>query len=419
MLDRFEVEGGIPLRGKIAISGSKNATLPLMAAALLADGNTVIENAPDLQDIRTMAMVLKVLGADVRFQDHRLIIDSKAVRDVEAPYELVRKMRASFYVLGPLLARFGKARVSLPGGCALGPRPVDLHLKALQKLGCEITIDAGYVIAKAERMTGARVSFDIASVGATGNLLMAAVAAHGTTIIENAACEPEITDLADMLNAMGANISGAGSKHIEVVGPTPLKPVTWKVIPDRIETGTFLIAVAATKGKATLEECRPDHLMIVLEKLLDAGVTSETTQNTISIDATSTKLKAVDLTTQVYPGFPTDLQAPWTSLMCLADGDSSISDTIYPERFSHIPELVRLGAIIRKELNSIHVRGVSTLAGASVMCSDIRAGAGLVIATLAAKGYSDLLRVYHLDRGYEKIEEKVSRLGGKVRRLRE
>jgi UDP-N-acetylglucosamine 1-carboxyvinyltransferase len=419
LLDRFEVEGGRRLQGTIGCAGSKNAALPLMAAALMADGITVLENVPDLQDIHTMAMVLRVIGADVRLENGVLTVDAANCNSWDAPYELVRKMRASFYVLGPLLYRFGQARVSLPGGCALGPRPVDLHIKGVKRLGCDVQVDAGYVVAKAERLHGARVLFDMSSVGATGNVMMAALAAEGVTVIDNAACEPEIVDLAQMLVAMGAEIRGVGTNRLEVAGPARLKPVHWKVIPDRIVAGTYIIAGAVTGGRVTVTGCRPDHLTMLLDKLDETGVHVEIAGNSVTVTPPSRRLTAVDVTTAVYPGFPTDLQAPWTSLMSLAEGTSVITDTIYSERFAHIPELMRLGANIRKDLNSIHIEGVDKLTGASVMCSDIRAGAGLVLAALAAEGRSDVLRVYHLDRGYERMEESFTQLGGKVSRFRE
>ena len=420
MLDRFEVEGGKPLKGAVTCSGSKNAALPLMAAALMAEGVTTLENVPDLADIHTMAMVLRFIGADVKLEGGTLTIDASNCRSSEAPYELVRKMRASFYVLGPLLYRFGRARVSLPGGCALGPRPVDLHIKGVKKLGCDIQIDAGYVVAKAERLRGARVLFDISSVGATGNVIMAALAADGVTVIDNAACEPEIVELAQMLVAMGAEIRGIGANRLEVAGPARLKPVRWKVIPDRIVAGTYLTAGVITGGSVTVNACRPDHLTMLLDKLDEAGAHVAIAGNSVTVSVEADKrLKAVDVTTAVYPGFPTDLQAPWTALMALADGTSIITDTIYPERFSHVPELSRLGAKIQKELNSIHIEGVPRLTGASVMCSDIRAGAGLVLATIAAQGRSDVLRVYHMDRGYERLEQNLTSLGAKLNRVRE
>lgn len=419
MMDRFIIEGGRPLKGEVYCSGSKNATLPLMAAALLGDGVTTIDSVPDLQDIRTMAMVLKVIGADVQIEDNRLRIDSSSCNSCEAPYELVRKMRASFYVLGPLVARFGSARVSLPGGCALGPRPVDLHIKALQRMGVRITNEMGYIIADAEKLKGCRIDLDIASVGATGNIMMAATAAEGKTEIHNAACEPDVKELADFLVKMGAEIHGAGTKHVEIIGPARMKAIDWKVIPDRIEAGSLAVAGAITGGTVTIRNCRPDHMNMFLNKLEETGVALTSGSDFVSIDADRCELKPVDITTEVYPGFPTDLQAPWTSLMCLASGSSVITEKIYPERFNHVPELKRLGADINHELNSIHIRGSSRLKAASIMCSDIRAAAALVIAALAAEGQTDILRIYHIDRGYDKIEDKLNSLGAKILRIRE
>ncbi len=419
MMDRFDIEGGAILSGTIPCAGSKNGTLPLMAAALLTDGVTILRGVPSLQDIHTMAMVLRVVGADVDLVDGEMRLDCSRVDKWEAPYELVRKMRASFYVLGPLLARFGKARISLPGGCNLGPRPVDLHLKAMERLGCKVEFISGYLEIECEKLRGARIDLDIASVGATGNVLMAAVGAEGKTILSNAACEPEIIDLANMLIAMGADITGAGTSRIEINGITPLKPVEWDVIPDRIEASTFLLAGAINKSKITVENCRSEHLQIVLDKLADTGVEVIANGSVVTIDARDRDIMPVNIKTAVFPGFPTDLQAPWTSLMTLAKGSSTITDSIYPDRFSHIPELNRLGAKIHKELNTIHISGVDRLTGASVMCSDIRAAAGIIIAATAAKGKSSVLRVYHLDRGYERMENKLSILGAKVRRIRE
>lgn len=418
MMDRFVIDGGRPLFGTVEASGSKNATLPLMAAAILAPGITEIEGAPRLADIDMMGQVMVSLGAEIRKDGRTISVDTTKLGGWEAPYDQVRKMRASFYVLGPLLAKFGRGRVSLPGGCALGPRPVDLHLKALEKLGCKIELDGGYVVASAEKLRGTRIVFDTSSVGATGNVMMAAVAAEGITTIENAAREPEIVDLADMLCKMGAQITGQGGAVIKIKGPTQLKAVNWKVIPDRIETGTFLIAVAACGGDVTITNARPDHLDIVIDKLIECGTEIEPTDDSIHIRM-GKRPRPASIKTDIYPGFPTDLQAPWTSLMCLADGDSSVIETIYPERFNHVPELQRLGGSLRKELNSLHIRGVEQLKGAHVMCSDIRAGAGMVIATVAAKGKSDLLRVYHLDRGYESLEARFSSLGAKIARVKD
>lgn len=421
MIDRFEVEGQIPLSGTVTCAGSKNAALPQMAASLLTDGTTVINNVPDLQDIRTMAMVIRYLGADVELSDGVLRIDTSGCSGWEAPYDLVRKMRASFYVMGPLLARHGRAKVSLPGGCALGPRPVDLHLKAFARMGCEVSISGGYVLCEVPggKLRGNRISFDISSVGATGNLIMGAVLAEDRTVIDNSSFEPEIVDLCRMLVMMGASIVGIGTAHLEIEGVEELHPVEWRVIPDRIEAGTFLFAAAATGGKISVTQCQPDQMSIVLDKLFETGVALETNGDTISINAKGIQLQATDVSTAAYPGFPTDLQPLWVTLMSLSDGNSVVTDNIYPERFTHILELARLGAQIRKEGNSATVRGVRELIGASVMCSDIRASAGVVIAALAARGHSDVLRIYHIDRGYERIEKKLAALGANIRRIRE
>lgn len=418
-MDRFVVEGGVPLRGQVRASGSKNAVLPLMAAAILSEGTTVIEGVPDLMDIRTMAMMLRVLGADVDLLDGVLHLDMSKVNRWLAPYDLVRKMRASFYVLGPLVARFGKAQVSLPGGCALGPRPVDLHLKGLRRLGCEIALQKGYVVAEAKELHGARITLDIASVGATGNIMMTAVAAKGTTVIENAAREPEITELANFLNAMGAQIEGVGMSRIEITGPTPLKPVRWRTIPDRIETATYLFAGAISGGEVEVRNALPEHLTLVLDKMAEAGFELEIGDDWVKVGPAARGISPVDVTTAVYPGFPTDLQPMWTALMCLSQGNAVVTDTIYPERFTHVPELQRLGGQLRQELNSVHIRGVPQLNAAPLMCSDIRGGAALVLAALAAQGTSTILRVYHIDRGYERMEEKLQKLGAKIKRERE
>jgi len=418
-MDRFEIEGGKSLSGCVSISGSKNATLPLMAAALLSSETTVIENVPDLQDIYTMSMVLRVIGAQVKVEDGRMEIDAQNCNFWEAPYELVRKMRASFYVMGPLLARFGKAKVSLPGGCNLGPRPVDQHLKAFELLGCKIHMEEGYILVETDGMIGNVIDFDIASVGATGNIMMAATAAEGTTILENAACEPEIIDLADMLNAMGARISGTGTSRITIEGPTELHSVNWSVIPDRIETGTFMIAAGITESRISIENCRPDHVEVMVARLRASGAIVEVSGDSITVDATDTILKAVDIIAAPYPAFPTDLQAPWTSLMAIANGSSSITETVYKERYNHVPELIRLGADIRMGLSNATVHGVDRFKAASVMCSDIRAGAGMVLAALAAEGVTEVLRVYHIDRGYDDFEGKLRSLGAEVRRVRE
>lgn len=418
MMDRFEIHGGRELHGEVVCAGSKNGTLPHMAAAILAEGVTTLEGVPDLSDIHMMAMVLRVTGADVRFEGDRMKIDCYHCNFWEAPYELVRKMRASFYVLGPLIARFGQAKVSLPGGCNLGPRPVDLHLKALEKLGCRIEIEAGYIKATGKKLKGAEIVFDVASVGATGNIMMAATAAVGETTLQNAACEPEIKDLADMLNAMGADIQGGGTSTITIKGPSELKPVSWNIIPDRIEAATLLTAGVITKSKIKLLKCNPAHLGAYLRKLEEAEVAINASDGAVEIDARQ-GYKAVDISAAAYPGFPTDLQAVWAAAMTVADGSCSITDSIYPERFNHVPELVRMGANISKKLNTAYIKGVAGLSGTSIMCSDIRAAAAIVLAAVAAEGESSVLRVYHLDRGYNRLDEKLTSLGAVIRRVKE
>jgi len=412
-LDKLVILGGRPLKGTVEISGAKNAALPLMAATLLAPGKFELENAPDLQDVRTMAKLLRLLGAQVEWADHRLIIDSSHVQNIEAPYELVKTMRASVYVLGPLLARFGKARVSLPGGCAIGPRPVNLHLMGMAKLGATIDIDRGYIVAEARRLRGSTVTFDLSSVGATGNLLMAAVLAEGETVIENAALEPEITCLAQFLRAMGACIEGIGTRHLVVRGVQELHPTAFTIIPDRIEAGTFLMAGALTGGQIRLQGSNPDHLTAVIAKLQDAGASVEVAKDTLDVQGPA-RLEAVDVTTAVYPGFPTDLQAQWMALMSVSSGSSVITETIFQDRFTHVAELARLGAQIKLDRNVAVVQGVEKLRGATVMSTDLRASASLVLAGLVAEGRTDVLRVYHLDRGYERLEEKLQGLGAKI-----
>ena len=394
------------------ISGAKNAVLPIMTAALMAEGKSVITRVPDLRDTRTMIRLMEIVGATCSFKDGRLEIDGSTVNNPEAPYDLVKTMRASFYVLGPLLARFGVVKVSLPGGCAWGPRPVDFHLKGLEKLGAKITLESGYIIAEAKRLKGTDISFEFPSVGATGNIAMAAVTADGTTIIENAAREPEIVQLCEYLNAMGACIGGIGTTRLTIDGVDELQPADIDVIPDRIETGTFLTA-GALSGEITLKGVNPQHLDAVLLKLKEAGCGISTTSNSITISPAET-IQAVDMTTAVYPGFPTDLQAQWVALMTLAAGSSMITDTVYHDRFSHVPELNRFGANIKVDNNTAFVRGVNELVGAPVMSTDIRASASLIVAGLAANGITEVSRVYHIDRGYEQIEEKFRVLGANI-----
>ena len=411
-MDKIIIEGQNTLSGSVAISGAKNAVLPIMAAALMGKGRATITRVPDLRDTRTMIRLMEIIGAVCEYENGTLTVDGSIVDNPEAPYELVKTMRASFYVLGPLLARFGEVRVSLPGGCAWGPRPVDFHLKGLEKLGAKITLENGYIIARSERLQGAEIQFEFPSVGATGNIVMAAATAAGTTIIRNAAREPEIVQLCDYLNQMGSNISGQGTTTLIIKGVESLESADIAVIPDRIETGTFLTA-GALLGEITLKEVHPHHLDSVLMKLKEAGCTIRTTSDTITISPADS-IQAVDITTAVYPGFPTDLQAQWIALMTLARGSSMVTDTVYHDRFSHIPELNRLGANIRVDQNTAFVRGVKNLVGAPVMSTDIRASASLIIGGLIAKGTTEVNRVYHIDRGYEQIEDKFSALGAKI-----
>tara|TARA_Y100000748_G_scaffold65475_1_gene52967 strand:+ start:1610 stop:2863 length:1254 start_codon:yes stop_codon:yes gene_type:complete len=410
-MDKIIIQGQNPLSGSVKISGAKNAVLPIMTAALMAEGESVITRVPDLRDTRTMIKLMEIVGARCSFKDNDLLIDASTVNNPEAPYDLVKTMRASFYVLGPLLARFGTVKVSLPGGCAWGPRPVDFHLKGLEKLGAKVTLKSGYILAEAKRLKGAKISFEFPSVGATGNIAMAAATAEGTTVIENAAREPEIVQLCQYLNQMGASISGIGSSRITIDGVESLHPANIDVIPDRIEAGTFLMA-GALMGKITLIDVKPDHLDSVLLKLREVGSRIETTSNSITIEPG--QLKAVDMTTAVYPGFATDLQAQWVALMSLAKGSSLVTDTVYHDRFSHVPELNRLGANIKVDNNTAFIRGVDDLVGAPVMSTDIRASASLIIAGLVARGETTVSRVYHIDRGYERIEEKFDALGAKI-----
>ena len=413
-MDRIIIEGQQPLSGSVKISGAKNAVLPIMAAALMVEGKSVLKRVPDLRDTRTMIKLMEIVGATCSFEDDVLEIDGSTVNNPEAPYELVKTMRASFYVLGPLLARFGAVKVSLPGGCAWGPRPVDFHLKGLKKLGAKITLARGYILAEADRLKGTTISFEFPSVGATGNIAMAAVTAKGTTIIENAAREPEIVQLCEYLNAMGASIKGIGTTRIIIDGVDSLHTADIEVIPDRIEAGTFLTA-GALLGEITLTGVMPGHLDTVLLKLREVGSEIKTTSDSVTITPAD-PINAVDMTTAVYPGFATDLQAQWVALMSIANGSSMITDTVYRDRFSHVPELNRFGANIKVDNNTAFVRGVKELVGAPVMSTDIRASAALIVAGLAARGKTTVSRVYHIDRGYEKIEEKFRSLGANIMR---
>ena len=415
MIEKLLIDGNHQLKGEVQISGAKNAVLPIMAAALLVEGETKINRVPDLRDTRTFVHLLEILGAQIQFADNKMMIDATSVDKPFAPYDLVNKMRASFYVLGPLVARFGKAIVSLPGGCAWGPRPVDYHLKGLEKLGAKIELEGGDIIAKAKKLIGNKIRFDFPSVGATGNIIMAAVLAKGESKIENAAKEPEIVQLCDFLVSMGAQIDGIGTTEITVEGVEELKPQEVLVIPDRIETGTFLIAGAAL-GKITLKNTIPEHLSVLIEKLIEVGADVTIDKNDITVKR-GKKINAVDVTTAVFPGFATDLQAQWIALMSIATGSSIITDTIYNDRFSHVPELSRLGANITVEGNSAIVRGVKELIGAEVCSTDIRASASLILAGLMAKGVTEVNHIHHIDRGYEKIETKFAQLGAKIKRV--
>jgi UDP-N-acetylglucosamine 1-carboxyvinyltransferase len=416
-MDAIEIEGGTPLVGEIPVSGAKNAALPMMAAALLVPGKVRIENVPRLRNIETMLDLLRLLGVEGGYTDHCLDLDASRVTETEAPYDLVRQMRASIYVLGPLLARYGRARVSLPGGCAWGPRPVDLHIKGMELLGARITLEHGYIVASCDRLRGATIHFDVSSVGATGNVLMAASLARGVTRIENAACEPDIVALADFLVACGARIQGQGTKTIEIEGVESLHPCAFANIPDRIETGTYLAAGAITSGDVTLTGTRPDHVGIVLSRLREMGCSVESEGDRIRLSRRG-PLRAVNLRTEVYPGFPTDLQAQFMALLCVAQGTGVIDETIYKDRFTHVPELVRLGARIDLQGNVATVHGIERLQGTRVMSTDIRASSALILGGLVASGTTTVSRVYHIDRGYEGIERKLSAVGGRIRRIR-
>ncbi len=417
-MDQILVRGGTPLRGRVTIRGAKNAALPLMAASIVAKSPCVLHNVPCLHDIFSMDKILTEMGMHIDFTGQSMTLDPTEIESWEAPYDLVRKMRASFFVLGPLLARFGKAHVSLPGGCAIGERPVDIHLKGLAALGADIRIESGYVVAEG-RLRGANVGLDFPSVGATENLMMAAALADGVTRLNNVAREPEIVNLADFLNAMGAQISGAGTDLITIVGVDALQGAEHSVIPDRIEAGTFLIAGLATRGDVTVTQADSSHLEQFLDKLREMGAKIETKGHEIRATAPN-GLMSKDVATQPYPGFPTDLQAQIMTLMCITQGTSVIRESVFENRFMQVAELRRMGADIDVQGNTATVRGVSGLSGAPVMASDLRASAALVIAGLiASKGETKILRVYHIDRGYERIEERLAGLGANIKRSRE
>ena len=412
-MDKIVVEGGKRLTGTVAISGAKNAALPILVSALLTDGVCTFTNVPDLQDIRSILLLLESLGARVVADGHTIKIDAATLAASEAPYDLVRKMRASILVLCPLVARLGHARVSLPGGCAIGARPINLHLKGLERLGATIDIRHGYVEARAHRLKGADIYFDTVTVTGTENIMMAAALADGVTVLRNAAREPEVVALAEVLMGMGADIQGAGTSVVTINGVEELQPTTFEIIPDRIEAGTFMAAAALTGGDVTLTHCQPDHLSAVSDKLQQAGVVIRSQGTSLRVTADKA-IASVDVRTQTYPGFPTDMQAQFMVLMSCAEGQSIIKETIFENRFIHVSELRRLGADITISGDTAVVRGVKALFGAPVMASDLRASASLVLAGLVAEGLTEINRVYHIDRGYEQIEEKMRQLGAAI-----
>jgi len=415
---RIQISGGVPLHGDVWISGAKNAVLPILVASLLGDEASRINNVPHLQDVTTTMELLGRMGARLSLNERMQIeIDPGSLELYEAPYDLVKTMRASILVLGPLVARFGQARVSLPGGCAIGSRPVDLHLHGLRALGAEVEVRNGNIEARAERLRGARIVLDTVTVTGTENILMAATLARGTTVIENAAQEPEVVDLADFLISMGARISGAGSNTIIVEGVERLNGTEYTVLPDRIETGTYLVGCAMTGGQIRCVRARPAHLDVVLEKLTEAGAEIRTGKDWIEMDMRGRRLRSVDITTAPYPAFPTDMQAQFTALNTIAEGTAVITETVFENRFMHVQELQRLGADIRLKGNTAIVRGVKRLTGAPIMATDLRASASLVLAGLVADGITTVDRVYHIDRGYEIIEEKLGALGARIKRI--
>lgn len=406
------------MQGEIRVSGAKNATLPILAAALLSDGAMTIGNVPHLHDVTTTMELMGGMGVELTVDERMGIeIDAGNIKDFYAPYELVKTMRSSILVLGPLLSRFGQAVVSLPGGCAIGSRPVNLHIDGLQRLGAEISVEGGYIRAKAKRLKGANLVMDIITVTGTENLMMAATLAEGTTVIENAAREPEVVDLANCLNSMGARVSGAGTGTIEIEGVSSLSGTHYNVLPDRIETGTFLVAAAISGGCIKLKDTQPELLDAILKKLQEAGAEIKTGEDWIELDMHGKRPQAVDIHTAPYPAFPTDMQAQFTALNAVAEGTGTIRETVFENRFMHVQELQRMGADIRVEGNTAIVKGVEKLAGAPVMATDLRASASLVLAGLVAEGDTVVERIYHIDRGYERIEEKLLMLGAKIKRV--
>jgi len=417
-MDSFIIRGPCHLDGSVSISGAKNAVLPLMVASILTSGRCTLSNVPDLRDTRTMMKLLKVLGASTSLSDGTLTVDTSSIDRFEASYDLVRTMRASIYALGPLLARFGQARVSMPGGCAWGPRPVNLHIKGMKALGADIRIEHGYIVATADGLRGATIILLLPSVGATVNIILAAVLAEGTTVIENAAREPEIIELVTALKSGGAKIEGEGTSSITIEGVRDILPFTYRVIPDRIEAGTFAAAAVMTGSSVEMKSCRPDHMQAIIEKLEQCGAKIQVTESSMRVTGPS-EIAAVDIETGFYPSFPTDMQAQMMAVLCLANGASTISEHVYPDRFTHVPELRRLGAKINLDGNVAVVFGTDRLEGAPVMATDIRASSALILGGLVADGETKILRVYHIDRGYECIEEKLRALGADITRVKD
>ncbi len=417
-VDKLQITGGIALEGEVRISGAKNATLPILAGALLAEGPVTIGNVPHLQDVTTTIELLGRMGVTVTLDEQmRIEVDASTIRECFAPYDLVKTMRASILVLGPLLARFGRADVSLPGGCAIGARPVNIHVAGLQALGATIHIDGGYIRARAERLRGTRLVLDTVTVTGTENLMMAATLAEGTTIIENAAREPEVVDLALFLNRMGARISGAGTDRIAIEGVRQLRGVHYEVLPDRIEGGTYLVAGAITAGCVRIKNACPEHLEAVIVKLREAGAAVACGENWVEVDMRARRPRAIDVRTAPYPAFPTDMQAQFAALDAVAEGVGTVVETIFENRFMHMLEMRRMGAEIRLEGNTAIIHGVRRLTAAPVMATDLRASASLVLAGLIAEGQTEIDRIYHIDRGYETIEEKLAQLGARIRRV--
>lgn len=417
-MDRLIIHGGVPLEGEIYISGAKNAALPILSATLLADDPMHIGNVPHLHDITTTMELLGRMGASITIDERLNIeVDNSTVKDLFAPYELVKTMRASVLVLGPLLARFGKADVSLPGGCAIGSRPVNLHIEGLAAMGADIVVEGGYIRATADRLKGVHLTLDMVTVTGTENLMMAATLAEGTTVLENAAREPEVVDLANCLIKMGAKITGAGTDRIEIEGVENLQGCSYDILPDRIETGTYLVAAAMTGGKVKLKNTQPQLLDSVIAKLKEAGADISSEDKTITLDMQGKKPESVNLHTLPFPGFPTDMQAQFTAMNCIANGTGMITESVFENRFMHVQELQRMGADLRLEGNTVISEGVEKLNSAPVMATDLRASASLVLAGLIAEGETVVDRIYHIDRGYETIEEKLSQLGAQIRRV--